>query len=259
MRSSYSQHYRRVVPRVLKVLTFGCNHEQHRPVMNALELLQAQVDHPKRTYDVDSEIPIEGVVQADWQESLLISDTKGNEWIDGITYEVCVLRALREKLRCKEIWVEGANRYRHPEQDLPQDFDANRQTYYQNLAQPLDADRFIIQLQHQMTDALKMLNESIPTHPKVKLFKQCGGWIRVTPLEPQVEPQNIGRLKEEIRQRWGMTPLLDILKETDLRVGFTSQFTTVARRETLEAKTLQKRLLLCLYGLGTNMGLKRIA
>lgn len=56
-----------------------------------------------------------------------------------------------------------------------------------------------------------------------------------------------------------MSPLLDILKETDLRVGFTSQFITVARRETLEAETLQKRLLLCLYGLGTNMGLKRMA
>jgi len=35
-----------------------------------------------------------------------------------------VLQALREKLRCKEIWVVGANRYRNPEEDLPADFEA---------------------------------------------------------------------------------------------------------------------------------------
>ncbi|QQZ64564.1 Tn3 family transposase (plasmid) [Paenibacillus sonchi] len=55
-----------------------------------------------------------------------------------------------------------------------------------------------------------------------------------------------------------MTSLLDILKETDLRVGFTEQFKTVAVRETLDRNTLQKRLILALYGLGTNTGLKRV-
>lgn len=56
-----------------------------------------------------------------------------------------------------------------------------------------------------------------------------------------------------------MTSLLDVLKETDLRVGFTEQFHSVSSRETLERKTLQRRLLLCLFGLGTNTGLKRIS
>ncbi len=56
-----------------------------------------------------------------------------------------------------------------------------------------------------------------------------------------------------------MTSLLDILKEADLRVGFTECFKTAATREVLERSTLQKRLLLCLYGLGTNTGLKRVS
>ena len=55
-----------------------------------------------------------------------------------------------------------------------------------------------------------------------------------------------------------MTSLLDILKEANLRVQFTEQFTSTASRETLERETLQRRLLLCLYGLGTNTGLKGI-
>ena len=56
-----------------------------------------------------------------------------------------------------------------------------------------------------------------------------------------------------------MTSLLDILKETDLRVGLTEQFHSVASCETLDRKILQKRLLLCLFGLGTNTCLKRIS
>lgn len=55
-----------------------------------------------------------------------------------------------------------------------------------------------------------------------------------------------------------MTSLLDILKEADLRVQFTQQFNSTATRETLDREILQRRLLMVLYGLGTNTGLKRI-
>jgi hypothetical protein len=48
-----------------------------------------------------------------------------------------------------------------------------------------------------------------------------------------------------------------MLKEADLRVGFTELFTSATAREHLDRETLQKRLLLCIYGLGTNIGLRR--
>jgi TnpA family transposase len=56
-----------------------------------------------------------------------------------------------------------------------------------------------------------------------------------------------------------MTGLLDIVKEADLRIGFTQAFTTAASREALDRREVQRRLLLCLYGLGTNAGLKRLS
>lgn len=56
-----------------------------------------------------------------------------------------------------------------------------------------------------------------------------------------------------------MTSLLDVLKETDLRIGFSNSFKSLASRETLDRDVVQKRLLLCLYGLGTNTGLKRVS
>jgi TnpA family transposase len=84
------------------------------------------------------------------------------------------------------------------------------------------------------------------------------GWIRVSPLERQSDPPNLARLKAEITRRWPMTSLLDVLKETELRVGFMRHFRETGIRMGLEDQTLQRRLLLCLFGLGTNTGLKRV-
>jgi hypothetical protein len=43
-----------------------------------------------------------------------------------ISYEGCLPTALREKVRCKEAWVEAAHRFRSPDEKLPQDFDIRR-------------------------------------------------------------------------------------------------------------------------------------
>ncbi len=44
-----------------------------------------------------------------------------------------------------------------------------------------------------------------------------------------------------------------------MRAPFTDHFKSLTVRENLDRATIQKRLLLCLYGLGTNIGLKRVA
>ena len=96
-------------------------------------------------------------------------------------------------------------------------------------------------------------------NPKVKILQKPKGSIRLSPLEKQPEPVNLLKLKTELTQRWPLTSLLDILKEADLRIGFTDNFKSLASREALDRETIQKRLLLCLYGLGTNTGLQRIS
>src|SRR3954447_17534603 len=78
--------------------------------------------------------------------------------------------------------------------------------------------------------------------------------IVVSPLEAQPEPEGLGAIKAELGRRWPMTGLLDVLKESDLRVGFTEAFATAAAREAIDRDEVRRRLLLCLYGLGTNRG-----
>jgi TnpA family transposase len=256
MRSSYLHHYRQMVPHLLDMLEFRSNNERHRPVVNALELLKKYKDSRERHYSAEETLFVEGVLSQEQQDLIVEADKEGNPRINRVNYEICVLQALRAKLRCREIWVAGAKRYGNPEADLPQDFEARREIYYRDLQQPLDATAFISQLQQEMAEALSLLDKALPSNPTVRISKK--GHITVSPLKAQSEPLNLLRLKTEVGERWSMTSLLDMLKETDLRVHFTEQFKTDATREYLEPETLQRRLLLCLYGLGTNTGLKRV-
>lgn len=259
MRASYLHHYRRMVPQILNALEFRSNNELYQPVIKALELIKKYTGSSQHYYSPEDEVLIDGVLKNSWREIVVEVDDSGVEKINRVNYEISVLQALREQLRSKEIWVIGAKRYGNPESDLPKDFEVQRQVYYQALGQPTDAEAFVTSLQQKMTEVLEKLDAQMPKNQRVKILTRENGWISVSPLEPQPEPLNLRRLKGELISRWPMTSLLDILKETDLRVGFTEQFHSVASRETLDRKILQRRLLLCLFGLGTNTGLKRIS
>jgi len=258
-RNAYRAHYRRMVPLLLETLGFRSNNAIHQPVIQALAVIKTYMRSAIRYYPPEVTIPIDGVVPIGMRDILIETDHAGEERINRINYELCVLQALREGLRCREVWVIGAHKYRNPDDDLPKDFDVQRDAYYAALKQPQDVELFIVDLQQQLRQALRTLDQGLPSDPKVKILSKGEGWIQLTPLDPQPEPPYLASLKGEVGRRWSMTSLLDILKEADLRIGFTNRFKSLGTREILDRATLQKRLLLCLYGLGTNMGLKRIA
>ena len=227
-------------------------------IIQALALIKASRDSRKQHFTVDGTVPIEGVIPLNWRELVMEHDPSGEIRVNRINYEISALHSLREGLRCKAIWVVGADRFRNPDEDLPADFDVQRTTYYAALQQPENADAFIARVRKDMEDALSRLNDGLPQNPKVTLRPKGKNRIKLSPLAPQPEPANILRMKAELMSRWPMTSLLDVLKETDLRVGFSETFHSVASREMLDRTTLQPRVLRCLYGLGTNAGLKRV-
>jgi TnpA family transposase len=170
------------------------------------------------------------------------------------------LRALRVRLRCKEIWVKGAAKYRNPDKDLPAHFEENKIEYYKALDKPQDAEEFIIELKKDLSDKLSTLNKKLPKNKKVKIIKRkTKSWIKVSPLNIQKEPENIDKLKQEILERWPGISLLDILKEVELRLDLTSSFESIASKEVMPRQELQYKIILCLFALATNTGLKRIS
>jgi len=258
IRNSYSGHYRQMVPQLLETLSFRSNNEVHQPVICALELVKRYAGTKLRIFPIEETVPLEGVVRGLWREAVVETDAQGRSRVNRITYEICLLEALREQLRCKEIWVVGANRYRNPDEDLPTDFEALRTPYYEALNLPLEANRFVLGLQEEMRKALQTLDSGLARNPDVRISDKAGGWIAVTPLTAQPEPANLAALKAEIAEAWPMTSLLDMLKETDLRLNFTDTLRSPTAYESLDRAILRPRLLLCLHGIGTNAGLQRM-
>ncbi len=264
MRASYSSHYRRMLAPILETTSFESNNTLHRPVLKALKILKKYLASTSIYYPTKQHIPIKGVIKPGWQELIvekLEKNDKGEKQtrVNRINYEIAVLKALREGLRCKEIWVNGANRYCNPDEDLPADFDQKRDEHYSALNKPKEAAEFTSKLQQEMMDALSMFNNGIPKNTKVKILAKKGGYISLSPLDEQSPPPNLEAIKKQVLEKWQTIELLDFLKETNFRTSFTSVFASTASREHLDADQLTKRLLLCIFAYGTNTGLKRIA
>ncbi|MEV4019522.1 hypothetical protein AB0J35_54460 [Nonomuraea angiospora] len=62
---------------------------------------------------------MEGIVPAELVELMYRADSTKRQRILRTVYECGIFQTLREKLRCKEIWVVGADRWRDPDDDLP--------------------------------------------------------------------------------------------------------------------------------------------
>ena len=80
----------------------------------------------------------------------------------------------------------------------------------------------------------------------------------VTPHAPQEEPQNLIMLKQNILRKWGNLSLLNILKESDIRIGLTTEIIDITDKSSMNPELLRQRLLLCIYSMATNTDFKRI-
>jgi TnpA family transposase len=259
LRASYAGHYRRMLPAVLSALSFHSNNAVHRPVIEAIGWLKRFHEDGRRVVRLDEGVPIENVIPPKWRDLVLEKDRQGNFQVNCINYEICVLTALRERLRCKEIWVAGAEKHRNPDEDLPVDFEERRAEYYRELGRDADARAFTTALKSKLTDALTRLNRTIPSNPKARILWRGKNRISITPFEALPPAPAADAIQAELERRWPMTELIDVMTETAARTGFLDAFVTSGDRVILDPDTLKRRLLLCLYGLGTNAGLKRVS
>jgi TnpA family transposase len=258
-RTAYRGGYRRVVPLLLNILEFKSNNKHHRPLVQALDaLLEHAATNNAPYYPLEASIPLDGLLTKG-ERALVLEEQQGVTLINRVNYELCVLDHLRNALRCREVWVEGARTYRNPDEDLPKDFDARRAEFYAALEQPLEAQAFVQTLKTELEGALQHFNDTLPSNEYVEILERDDGWIKLTPLEAQPEPRGLEAVRGEINRAFPGTGLIDVLKEGDLRTNLCSRFTSLGAWEQLGGEALRKRLLLTLYALGTNMGLKRMA
>ena len=235
-----------------------------KPTTNSVPVVAQAKDGDKGKIQAQENIPAINQIGPLWRPLVDTEDKQSP--FNVFAFELAIFECIEKELGCKNIWVEGAYRYRNPCSDFPDDFDDNKAYYYKLLDLPEDVEKFIAWLRKELESHLKSFNDSILSNPKVvirpsedKKSKKKKGAIKLSPSLPQEEPVNLKFLQAGLIKRWPNISLMDVLKEADLRIGFTKHFPSVLSRETLNKDTLQRRLLLCIYGFGTNTGLKRIS
>lgn len=243
--------------------------------VNWLPFVSIKVAHPTKVPVIPTEKLLEALetlpISEENSQKIMSENVSNGEGTDPVSVaekvrinwnalELALFEQLKVELPVKNIWVKNAFRYRNPEEDMPADFDENEDYYFNLLDLSKDADVFISDLKERLDDSLFNLNESILTNQKVVIKdRRKSGAIKITSFDPQTEPQNLELLKQDIAKLWPNLQLIDILKEADFRIGFTKCFESVATREALNEDVLRKRLLLCAFGFGSNIGLKRMS
>ncbi|MBB5781862.1 Tn3 family transposase [Nonomuraea jabiensis] len=262
-KASYTNHYRAGLIQILEALEFGSTNTMHAPMMTALALIKrykAETTHRTKYYATGETVPVEGIVPAELAELMYRTDKNGRQRILRSVYECGVFQMLRDKLRCKEIWVHGAYKWRNPDLDLPADFEDKREENYARLRKPLQAKLFTAELLEEMDAELSALHDALPSLSWLEIVeRKKGGAIVLSPLDPLPEPRNLRKLKATVRSRWGVVPLLDMLTETALRTGCLDALIPAGTRLGMEPTEFFERMLLVIYALGTGAGIRSVA
>jgi len=256
LRASYTGHYGRGLVALLQVLEFRSNNTAHQPAIDALAwaLIRRYSTAGNRTYyPLGESVPTHRGTGGDSAQLIHRFGTRGRERVTRMVYELATFQALREQLRCKEIWVVGADSWRNPEQDVPADFEDHRDEKYRELRKPLDPGVFIADLRGEMTAALEQLDTALPGPGMIEDHRpgrradhpvQARGGSQPAPGE--------GRGRAPL----GHVALIDVLKETMLRTGCLNQVSAVVGGGALPVEVLAERLMLAIYAYGTNTGIR---
>ena len=254
---SYSIHYRKQAFDIIDVLNLRSNNSS---VLDAITLVKKYQNSKREYYPVKEDIITDNLVTKNDLIFVLKSIHNDTPLVCRKDYEYAIFKTLKDRLKTKEVWIEGSFKYKDPATDLPKDFESNREFYYDLLNQPLSTQAFTDALKNKLAMAISRFDSTLLQNPHVRVTQRNGKpWIKLSPLPEQIKPQNLERLKDSINSNWDVISLLDILKEVDLREHFTECFTSSGNREIISRNEIQKRLILCLFAIGTNTGLHRIS
>jgi TnpA family transposase/integrase len=235
----------------------GDPYDQH--IIAGLDVAMSHFDRRAEYFPEGIDIPL-GFVSGRWTKLVIEHTDDGGVRVRRDRYEVCVLTKLDQALRSRRIWVRHGRRFGDPEADLPQDWDETRDEHFAAYAQPADPGQFVTGVRGRLRDELLALARHIRgPKPVVSIVdgRSRPLW-RVPALTPRLERPVLGVLKAAVSARIGRLDLSDALLEAHRQVDLTPFFQSSAQREVLTGDDKVKRLLLAVFGLGTNLGLKRI-
>lgn len=151
IRSLYSHAHRKKLLTLLNAFELKTTLQESQPLLNAIQFVLKHTESTETYYPEDiTAMVIDKVIPSKWHDAVIeyeekIRNNKNKiiKKVNRINYELAVLDEFRKQLNCKMIWIDGALRYRDPNEDLPKDFEKNREFYYHMLGLPLDVQEYI--------------------------------------------------------------------------------------------------------------------
>jgi len=258
-KNKYTRTYRRMMKPVLDTLVFRTTNPACGSLVAGIALVRKYLDKKNTYYPETENIPkdlLNNMPAEVWE------DKNGNETrVVKHYFELCVLQKLEKALRNKEIWVEGAYRYRNSDDDLPQDWSDKWISYCGKYRIPETPEEFLTPIRHELALSLKKANEFFSKKQDVYIYypgNGTRGYFRIPRIVKGPDHPVLEEIKQKALDRWGILDLTDILLEADRQVDFTRFFYSTAQRQVLNSSEVRERLLLSILGRGTGLGLKRI-
>lgn len=172
-------------------------------------------------------------------------------------YELCLLSALRDRLRSGDIFLPVSRRYANPETYLipKQQWPALQGEVCQQLGLTPDGSTNLKYRADELKTLLREVDEKLNGNDKVRVED---GELILSPFSAEEGTESAKALADIISKRLPRVELTELLVEVDGWTKFSQHFHHAAQREP-RSKDHAKHLYASLIGQGVNMGLTAMA
>ncbi len=174
-------------------------------------------------------------------------------------WELCVLLALRDGVRCGDVFVPGSRRYSDPAAYLltPAKWPDHRAEFCRLVGKPADPAEALEEAEEGLRESLGALEETLAEGDGPVRLDEDGNLV-ISPLTAEDVPAEAAALKAELTGMLPFAPIVSLLIELDKRTGFLDCFTHASGKQSRSSE-LKRNLIAVLISQATNLGLSRMA
>lgn len=252
--ASYS-HLREFAPAVLAAVRCDGG-AAARPLLEAVRVLVGLNATGARKVPDDARADF---VPTRWRGYLERAEASGDVTAYRHYWELCVLLALRDGLRCGDVFVPGSRRYADPASFLltPAQWEPKRAEFCALVERSPDAARAWADTEAELHRNLEDL-ETVLVGGAGPIRLSEEGELVIPPLTAESVPADADALRDELMELLPRPRLASLLIEMDNRIGFTEALVH-AGGKVARSPELVRNIYACLIAQATNLGLVGMA
>lgn len=246
-------YLRKFTPRILDAVEFDATAEG-QAVLEGLEALKGM--NAARRKQLPEELPLRWATPT-WRRKVQEAQEEGSAARARRTWETGLWLAAHEALQAGTLCVRGSRRYRPLKELVHGEFAWNegRVEAYAKLGLPQDPREFVAHLRSRYLEIVHETDSGLPSNPHARIVD---GRLRLSRDPAEVSVKDLVFYRNLIQDHFPLVDLDQLLIQVSRRVGYLRHFRTVSSFASRVAD-LDRRLLVCIFGLGCNLDLSRLA